>query len=104
MPPQQHRPGSSRLCQIQLMNTARFTAGANSAVPKSLVHARGNSPWLRRTVHGVAAIRRRAVPPFQKVAGIWIVEFPPRGNGALGGWPRCGRTRATPCMRTLQPT
>ncbi len=41
MPPQrQHRPGSSRLCKLQVMNTVGFTAGANSRVPKSLVHAR----------------------------------------------------------------
>ncbi len=37
---QQHRPGSSRLCQLQLMNSVRFTAGPNSTVPKSLVYAR----------------------------------------------------------------
>ena len=41
MPPhQQHRPGSSRLCQIQLMNSVRFTDGPNSTVPKLLVLAR----------------------------------------------------------------
>ena len=40
MPPQQqHRPGSSRLCRLQLINTVHFTAGANDTVAKSLVHA-----------------------------------------------------------------
>ncbi len=37
MPPQL---GSSRLGKLQLMNSGHFTAGVNSTVPKSLVHAR----------------------------------------------------------------
>ncbi len=38
MPAQQHhRPGSSRLCQLQLINTVHFTAGPNGTVAKSLV-------------------------------------------------------------------
>ncbi len=79
MPPhQQHRPGSSRLCQLQLMNSVRFTAGPNSTVPKSLVHARAvtpTNPYDSR--HCVHQILRRGVPPFQKSAGIWIGHLPP---------------------------
>ncbi len=95
---QQHRPGSSRLCQLQLMNSVRFTAGANGTVPKSLVHARAvtpTNPYDER--HSVAQILRRAVPPFQKSAGIWIGHFPPRGKPWLGGWRPRARHPAREC-------
>ncbi len=86
MPPhQQQRPGSSRLCQLQLMNTVRFTAGANSRVPKWLVHApvvTPTSPYDER--HSVPPILRRGVPPFQKSAGPWDGLIPPARVSPLG--------------------
>ena len=77
MPPQQ--PGesvSSWLCQIQLMNTVRFTAGANSTVAKSLVHARAvthrGSVQLRTArstaVSEIGWNMERASPPLRQAA------------------------------------
>ncbi len=105
MPPhQQHRPGSSRLCQLQFMNSVRFTAGANSTVPKSLVHARvvtPTNPYDER--HSVHQVLRRAVPPFQKSAGTWNADSPPSQLRGWGGGVRAHTSRAARYMRALHP-
>ncbi len=105
MPPQQkHQLGSSRLGQPQVLNTVRFTAGPNSTVPKSLVHARVVTPTnpydSRQNVH---QILRRGVPPFQKSAGIWNADSPPVATSLLGTPYRAHATRAAPYMSALHP-
>ena len=83
---QQHRPGSSGLCQFQLMNSVRFTARPNGTVPKSLVHARAVTPTNPHDeLHGAHQTLRRGVPPFQKSAGIWNGILPPARQAALWG-------------------
>ncbi len=99
MPPhQQQRPGSSRLCQLQLMNSVRFTAGPNGTVLKPLVHARVV------THRGSVQLRTARI----KSGGAEYRRFRNRLEYGLGTFPRAvsrdggvGVVRTTPSARVL---
>ena len=105
MPPhQQYQLGSSRLGQIQLMISVRFTPSPNSTVPKSLVHARvvthRSSVHLRtaRLTSGGAQYRR-----FRNRLEYGSGTFPRAASRHWGVWGSRARDSAAPCMRALHP-